>query len=42
MCEPSRWLNILPQVHRRIGPLMQGEAPADYKLYITGPFARIC
>ena len=40
MCGTLRWPNILPQEHRRIGPLIQGEAPANCKLY-TGPFVRI-
>ena len=40
MCGMSRWPNILPQVHRRIGPLIQGEVPAGYKLD-TGPFVGI-
>ena len=41
MCRMLRWPNILPQEHKRIGPLIQGEVPADCKLY-TDPFARIC
>ena len=36
-----KWPNSLPQEHRKIGPLIQGEVLADCILY-TGPFARIC
>ena len=36
-----RWPNIVPQEHRRVGPLILGEALVYCILY-TGPFVRIC